>query len=76
MHFDILVEDSSGKILLENLVPKIIGVNDTCRIKAFHGIGSIPKGLKDSKDVKHKQLLNALPRLLRAYGQTYARYGT
>lgn len=75
MHFDILVEDQSGKILLEHLVPKIIGASHTYKIHAYHGIGSLPKGRKQAKGIKHSQLLNILPALIAGYGQTYRGYG-
>ena len=38
MHFDILVEDQSGKILLENIVPKIFCEAHTFDIKAIKGL--------------------------------------
>lgn len=72
MHFEFLIEDISGKNLLEILIPKII--DDTIhsyRVISYKGIGSIPKNLKTSKDASKKALLNQLPRLLTGYGRTY-----
>jgi len=43
MHFEILVEDQSGKKALDILVPKIIGDRHTFKIRAYKGIGRIPK---------------------------------
>lgn len=74
MHFEILVEDSSGKAALENLVPKIVGTEHTFRIHAYKGIGRIPKGLKPSSDPSKRILLDRLPQLIRGYGQTFAGY--
>jgi hypothetical protein len=71
MHFEILIEDKSGKEALNILVPKIIGNVHTFRIKAYNGIGRIPQGLSSKQDARHRALLNQLPRLLRGYGKTY-----
>jgi len=46
MHFEILVEDQSGKVALDILVPKIIGDNHTFRVIDYKGIGRIPKNMK------------------------------
>jgi len=74
MHFDILVEDVSGEVMLENLMPKIIGEGHTFTIKHYKGIGKLPEGLKPGLDPSTRALLNQLPRLLRGYGNTYAKY--
>jgi len=74
MHFDILVEDKSGKTLLESLFPKIISKEHTYDIKAYKGIGRIPKGLKPRSDPNKRILLDQLPRLLKGYGKTYSNY--
>lgn len=72
MHFEILVEDISGKKALDILVPKIVGKQHTFRVIGFRGIGHIPRNLKSGTAVANRLLLNQLPRLLRAYGRTYA----
>lgn len=74
MHFEILVEDSSGKIALEILVPQIIGTEHTFQVHAYQGIGRIPKGLKTTADPQKRILLDQLPRLVRGYGKTFAAY--
>ncbi|MCF7941490.1 MAG: DUF4276 family protein [Spirochaetia bacterium] len=74
MHFEILIEDQSGKRMLDVLVPNIIGENDTYIIHFYKGIGRIPKGLSSSKDADKRILLDQLPRLLRGYGKTFASY--
>lgn len=74
MHFEILVEDQSGKKALEILVPKIIGVNHTFRVHSYKGIGRVPKNLSNPADASKRILLDQLPRLLRGYGKTFANY--
>ncbi len=74
MHFEVLVEDQSGKKALDILIPKIIGDQHTCKVKAYKGTGRIPKNLKSSTDARKRILLGQLPRLLRGYGKTFAGY--
>jgi hypothetical protein len=74
MHFEILIEDQSGKKMLEILVPKIIGNEHSYRIISYKGIGHIPKNLKGSSDPSKRILLDRLPRLLHGYGKTFASY--
>ena len=72
MHFEIFVEDQSGKKALEILVPNIIADSHTFNIIDFRGIGHIPKHLTSSTHIRTRLLLNQLPGLLRGYGKTYA----
>lgn len=74
MHFEILVEDQSGKKALDNLVPKIIGDEHTFNVHPYKGIGRIPKNLQGNADASKRILLDQLPRLLRGYGNTFANY--
>ena len=74
MHFEILVEDPSGKRALDILMPKILGGQDTFKVIDFRGIGRIPKNLTSSTDASKRLLLNQLLRLLRGYGRTFAGY--
>lgn len=74
MHFEILVEDQSGKKALNILVPKIIGEAHTFNIHAYKGIGRIPKNINRKTDAKKRILLDQLPRLMRGYGKTFANY--
>ena len=74
MHFDILVEDQSGKKALDILMPKIYGNQHTARVRSYRGIGRIPKNLKSSTDASKRLLLDQLPRLLIGYGKTFANY--
>ena len=74
MHFEVLVEDQSGKKALDILIPKIIGDQHTFRVIEYRGIGHIPKNLKSSTDASKRILLDQLIRLLRGYGKTFAGY--
>ena len=77
MHFEILVEDISGKTALDILVPKIINIEQhTFIVHAYKGIGRIPKGLKSTSDPKKRILLDQLPRLIQGYGNTFASYSS
>jgi len=77
MHFDILIEDKSGKKALENLLPKIIDRSQghTFIIHEYKGIGHLPKNINSAVDATKRQLLNNLPKLLNGYGKTYCGYG-
>lgn len=74
MHFEILVEDMSGKKMLDILVPKIIGHVHTFKVHPYKGIGHIPKNLAATGDAGKRILLARLPGLLRGYGKTFANY--
>ncbi|MBN2342481.1 MAG: hypothetical protein JXX29_06280 [Deltaproteobacteria bacterium] len=75
MHFEVLVEDQSGKKMLDILIPKIIGDDHTFSVKAYKGVGRIPKGLKTSQNATKRILLQQLPRLIQGYGRRQAGYG-
>lgn len=73
MHLEVLVEDASGKIALETLVPKVLGSQGaphTWRIHAYKGIGRIPRNLQGKADPGKRMLLDQLPRLLAGYAKT------
>lgn len=74
MHFEIHVEDQSGKKALDILVPKLIGENHTFKVHPYKGIGRIPKNLAANSDAEKRILLDQLPRLLRGYGKTFVSY--
>ena len=74
MHFDILVEDQSGKKMLDILVPRIIGDCHTVEIHGYKGLGRIPKNLAPKTNANKRILLDQLPRLLKGYGKTHAKY--
>lgn len=72
MHYEFLIEDKSGKIMLELLLPKIITNEHSFKVKAYEGIGRLPKGGLVAKELKHQALLNDLPRIIKGYGKTYS----
>ena len=74
MHFEILVEDQSGKKALDILVPRIVGEGHTFSVHAYKGIGRIPQNMKDAADPSKRILLTNLPKLLKGYGRTFAGY--
>ncbi len=76
MHFEILVEDQSGKKALDILVPKIISADHTFNIHSYKGIGRIPKNLGANGNASNRILLTQLPRLLQGYGNAFANYPT
>jgi len=71
MHFEILVEDLSGKEMLDILVPQIIGSKHTFNVKAYKGVGRIPQKLNKAVDASKRILLDNLPRLLAGYGKSW-----
>ena len=73
MHFEILVEDQSGKVALDSLVPRIIGLNHSFKVISYKGIGRIAKNLKPG-DASKRILLTNLPRLLAGYGKSWQSY--
>jgi hypothetical protein len=75
MHFEILVEDLSGKKALERLIPEIIDTEKhTYIIHSYKGIGRIPKGLAPRKNASKRILLTQLPHLLQGYGKAFDNY--
>ena len=73
MHFEILVEDQSGKKALDRIVPKIIGSCHTFEIHPYKGAGYIPEGLGKTGANK-RILLDRLPKLLQGFGNTFSEY--
>jgi len=72
MHLEILVEDQSGRQLVEHLIPKILGPYrspHSWRLHHFHGVGRIPKDLEAEPDLKRRLLLDSLPKFFRGYAQ-------
>src|SRR6476620_12512846 len=72
MHFEILVEDISGKTALKILIPKIISTEQhTFNIHSYKGIGhKVPKDLKSTSDAKKRILLDRLPKIVQGWGKT------
>ncbi|SAL38416.1 DUF4276 family protein [Caballeronia humi] len=74
MHFEILVEDQSGKKALDILVPKIVKPGNTFKIISYKGIGRIPGNLNVERDPAKRILLDQLPKLLKGYGNAFSNY--
>ncbi|MDO9162147.1 MAG: hypothetical protein Q8N35_16015 [Methylococcaceae bacterium] len=74
MHFEILVEDQSGKVTLDVLVPKIIGDDHTFNVKSYKGVGRIPANMNANVDASKRILLANLPKLLSGYGKSWQGY--
>ena len=74
MHFEVLVEDQSGKKTLDVLIPEIAGDQHTFKVYAFRGLGRIPRNIKNFRNIHTRLLLNQLPMLLKGYGKTFAGY--
>ena len=70
MHFEIFVEDISGKDFLENIIPKILSEHHTFKIHPYKGIGNLPRNLLQVPDPAQRTLLHHLPSILRAYGKS------
>ena len=74
MHFEVLVEDASGKRALDILIPKMIGCEHTFKVTKYRGIGRIPRNFRRVTDASKRLLLDQLPRLLKGYGRAFAGY--
>ena len=74
MHFEILVEDQSGKKMLDILVPKIVGEDHTYKVISYKGVGRIPKRMNSNVDASKRILLDNLHRLLKGYGKSWRNY--
>lgn len=66
-YIEILIEDKSGGILVEQIMDKYVidKKNITYRIHSFKGIGKIPLNAKKLSQVKSKRLLTDLPMYLK-----------
>lgn len=70
MHIQICIEDASGKILLENLMPKIVRNDVSYSVHGYRGIGSLPKNLKPTDDAQKRIILENIPKLIRGCANT------
>lgn len=69
MHFEILIEDISGKRAMEILLPRLLEDSVTYRVHSYKGIGHLPKGLKPKTDASKRILLSRLPQILQGVGR-------
>ncbi len=73
MHFEVLIEDRSGSIAVEQILEKTLGSDRSIhswRLHAYKGIGRLPRNLHAVVDKQKRLLLNQLPSLLRGYGKS------
>ena len=79
MYLEVLVEDASGRLVLESVLEKILGPPQegihSYRLHSYKGLGRIPKGLRSSQDPSKRMLLANLPKLLQGYGKTFQGIG-
>lgn len=66
-YIEILIEDKSGSILVEQIMDKYVmdKENIAYRIHGFKGIGKIPLNVNGMSQVKSKRLLTDLPMYLK-----------
>ena len=71
MHFQFLIEDMSGGILIRQVMEKLAAAYPevTCDYKTFHGIGGFQKKWSPGT-AKTQKLLNDLPIFLRGYDKS------
>lgn len=72
MHFEVLIEDASGRIVVDHVLNAIFESDEgqhTWKIHAYKGLGRLPKDLKRRSNPSSRQLLEQLPRVLRGYGR-------
>jgi hypothetical protein len=70
MHLEICVEDASGKILVEQILARILREDVSWRVHGYRGVGRIPKDLKSTENASHRILLDSLPKLIRGCANT------
>ncbi len=71
IHFEILVEDSSGQRAIEHIFPRLLDGASTFRTHAYKGIGRLPPDLVPGTDASKRILLDRLPKILSGYGQAF-----
>ena len=60
--------------MLDILLPKVLGKEDTYKVRSYKGLGHIPKDLKGKADPSRRILLDRLPKLLQGYGKALSDY--
>jgi len=73
MHFEVLVEDQSGAITVDNILQKIFAQSNhtyTYKIHQYKGIGRLPANLIGQTDPAKRILLDRLPKILRGYAHS------
>ncbi|MFN3075898.1 MAG: DUF4276 family protein [Alphaproteobacteria bacterium] len=75
MHFEILMEDQSGKKFMDIFLPRLVGEGHGVRIHPFKGKGELPEDLAAAPVRENRTLLHQLPRLLKGYGKAFKEWG-
>lgn len=70
MHLEVCVEDASGKILVDQVLARLLRQNVSWRVHSYKGIGRIPRGLKSTDNAEKRILLDNLPKLIRGCVKT------
>ena len=78
MFINFLIEDTSGKkmleILLRKMLPEETGI--AYKVHSYRGLGRIPvRGTVPTEAIKARTLLDNLPRLIRGFGNVAAKSG-
>jgi hypothetical protein len=75
IYIEFLVEDTSGKMLLEILMEKYTEnkSNVIYKINGFKGIGRLPKKIEKITNVKTRSLLNDLPAYLKGFSNSLSK---
>ena len=71
-HFEIFVEDASGKIMLDVIMAKLLPADGfSYAIHSYKGSGKLPKNLTSATQIRTQTLLNNVPRLISGFLNTY-----
>ena len=70
MHLEICVEDTSGKILLDGLLARLIRPDVTWKVHGYKGIGRVPRNLGNTNNASRRIFLDNLPKLIRGCANT------
>ncbi len=71
MHIEFCIEDQSGEIFLNQMIPKLIQRSDvTWRVHSYKGIGRIPAKQTSASAIKARMLLDNLPKIIGGMAKT------
>ena len=73
MHIEVLIEDRSGKCMIDILLEKILGPNGelhSWKTHPYKGCGRLLSDLRPRTDATKRLLLDQLPRILQGYGKS------
>lgn len=71
-HFDIFIEDISGKYLIDIFMTKmLVEEGYTYRVHPYKGCGKLPANLSSALEIRTSTLLNNAPRLINGFINTY-----